>query len=186
MSLRRNKGGFIETQLLIYAGIALGVVLLLGYVYHLGSSNMAAKYEAKLADERSERAKEILRYQLELNESEQQREIDAATAAQKLKDNDDSWKGKVKGYVPYDPKRNCPVTTGWVQYHDERAAGLPYGAGPPVGTANTPAGVDETKALETVGDNYSLYFACKERVRQLINKYEAVEKLVNKATTSPK
>lgn len=182
MSRLRSKG-FAELTLLIYGGIAVGVVLLLGYVYHLGSSNKEAEMTAAFAKERVERQKMISDLALELGDVQQKRWNENKAHEHELQEVNDSWHHKevMDRYVPKDPKRNCPVTNGWVQYHDERAAGLPAGPGLAPGVASAPSGIEETQALETVGDNYGLYYYCKERVRQITQRYDDVHDSINSA-----
>lgn len=184
MSLQRSKG-FIETTLIIYAGIAFAAVAAVGYAYYLGGSHKEAQMVAKFATERLARTDMITDLAMELGARSGKRWEENQRNMNSLYEIEKTWsqKGVTNRYVPSDPKRAaaCPVTTGWVRYHDERAAGLPAGTGPTAGTANTPSGVGEAEALETIGRNYAFYLQCKERVRQVVTKYDDVKEITNSA-----
>jgi hypothetical protein len=182
--LKRLKG-FTQLDLLIYGGAFLAfagaIAGSLWYAYHLGSESATAKLEAQYATERLQRQDLISSLAVELGERATKRHEERQQILFELDRIDASWKGVVNRYVPPNPARSCPVTVGWVQYHDERAAGLPAGAGPTPGTAGADSGVKEAEALETVGDNYSAYYKCKERVRQVIQTYDDVQQTTNGA-----
>ena len=182
---RQKHKGFGEITLILYGLAAVAAVGALWGLYHWIVSTNDAKWEAKIVQERLVRQGQISDLALELGKRSTKRWEENQSIMNQLYDIEKSWKekGVINRYVPPDPKRAaaCPVTIGWVRYHDERAAGMPAGTGPTPGTASTPSGIEEATALETVGDNYAFYFQCKERVRQVITTYDDVRGITNSA-----
>lgn len=181
--MNRLSKGFIEITLILYAVAAAALVAGLWYIYHLGGVHQKEEDAALFAEERTKRYEMVGALAIELGDRGKARYEENQKIINQLYDIEKTWKekGVTTRYVACPPNTKCFVTNGWVRYHDERAAGLPAGAGPPVGTARTPSGVEEATALETTGDNYALFFQCKERVRQVIQKYDDVQSITNSA-----
>lgn len=152
-------------RLYLYLAAALAVVALLGGLYLKGRGDGIESIRVQLEAERA--AALAAQLDFERRERELQNELDLVQQNKlaKVRVVTREIIKEVPVYVSPESDAGCTVPSGFVQLHNDAAAGVPPASDTPVVPHDTPSGVALSEVATAVAENYG---TCRELREQVI------------------
>lgn len=151
-------------RLYLYLALAVATVALLGGLYIKGRTDGIDSIRTQLEAERAEAL--VAQLDFERRERELQNELDLAQQDKlaKVRVVTKEIIKEVPVYVSPESDAGCTVPTGFVQLHNDAAAGVPPAPDAPVVPHDTPSGVALSEVAAAVADNYGTCHELREQV----------------------